>query len=94
MFAHFAVHSRDDVIGKVSISKELLTAKPQGKRQYFLESIYTLYSLAVVKWEINIQSQQGISQCQQDWDCKTSVARKLWQIIKSDPSSYVRKSGL
>lgn len=40
MFAHFAVHSRDDVIGKVSISKELLTAKPQGKRQYFLESIH------------------------------------------------------
>lgn len=39
-----SVHSRDDVIGKVSISKELLTAKPQGKREYFLESIYTLYS--------------------------------------------------
>ncbi len=66
MFAHFAVPSRDDVIGKVSISKELLTAKPQGKRHYFLKSIYTLYSLAVVKWEINSQSQQGISQCQQD----------------------------
>uniref|UniRef100_A0A671MAN5 Ras GTPase-activating protein 4-like n=1 Tax=Sinocyclocheilus anshuiensis TaxID=1608454 RepID=A0A671MAN5_9TELE len=44
--------SRDDVIGKVSISKEVLTAKPQGKREYsyrvftaFIRLLFYLHKL-------------------------------------------------